>query len=376
MYCEKCTSPTWRPPSGLSHATGSRRRREVNLVLRAVHGAEVAIVVVGKAQVRRARNGLLGAIALTVTLGVVWPQIARADIASRGLEAYSRGDYKTALEKLRNIAERGHGPACAVVGRMYLDGSGVAKDATTAAHFFARGADKGDAMAMTYLADLYATGNGVPHDPAQALILWRKAAHLGESFAAHNLGIEYWRGIDVSQDRKLALRWLDVAIANLTKSEERLRSGFVKDRESLAVAMSPDEMDAAALLVSADAPTDGVVFRDRRWVEERATTLCQGSAFRASPLGMLERGEIRGASQLCPRGIFRTGGELSFVTVILVLVRSDGSAGDTVIETASGLSGFDMVLLRTVRAAKMEPRRVHDQAVDSWQVLKWTLHPD
>ena len=314
--------------------------------------------------------------ALAVTLGVIWPQIARADIASPGLEAYRRGDYKTALDKLRNIAERGHGPACAVVGRMYLDGNGVAKDATVAAHFFARGTDKADAMATTYLADLYATGNGVPHDPAQALVLWRKAAHLGESFAAHNLGIEYWRGIDVSQDRKLALRWLDVAIANLTKSEERLRSGFAKDRDSLVAGMSPDEMDAAALLVSPEGPTDGIVFRDRRWVEERATTLCQGSALQASGLGILERGEIRGASQLCPRGMFHTGGELSFATVMLVLVRADGSAGDTSIETASGVPEFDMVLLRTVRAAKMEPRRVHDQPVDSWQVLKWTLHPD
>jgi hypothetical protein len=37
---------------------------------------------------------------------------------------------------------------------------------------------------------------------------------------------------------------------------------------------------------------------------------------------------------------------------------------------------FDMVMLRTLHAAKMQPRRVHDQPVDSCQVLKWTLRPD
>ena len=52
------------------------------------------------------------------------PQSVRADFDA-GLAAYERGDYKTAVQEFRQLAEQGHAEAQNNLGVMYLTGQGV-----------------------------------------------------------------------------------------------------------------------------------------------------------------------------------------------------------------------------------------------------------
>ncbi len=259
--------------------------------------------------------------------------LCRADPTAAGMDAYRRGDYATALARLRWYAERGHGPASVVVGRMYLDGQGVAPNPATAARYFRFGADNADPLAANYLADLYASGRGVPRDPAEAVRLWRKAGHLGNAFAAHNLGIEYWHGEGVSKDKGLALAWLNAAVARLKDSEEAHRANFVGDRDALLADMTRDEIALAGQSSTPEGPTDLVVFSK----------------------GFRFLGDTKGAQ-----------GNV----VVLVLVGADGKVQDARLETPIGLDPLDTATLKSVRSATIAPKLVNGQPVTAWQCTK------
>jgi TonB family protein len=257
----------------------------------------------------------------------------RADPTAAGMDAYRHGDYAVALSRLRRYAELGHGPASVVVGRMYLDGQGVAANPATAARYFRFGADNADALAANYLAELYAAGKGVPRDPAEAVRLWRKAGHLGNAFAAHNLGIEYWHGDGVTKDKALALAWLNAGIARLKDSEESHRASFVGDRDALLADMTSDEITLAATRSTPEGPTD-------------MAALTKGFRF---------LGDIKGAE-----------GNL----VVLVLVGPDGKVQDARLETPIGLDSLDTAALKSVRSATFAPKLVNGQPVAAWQCAK------
>jgi hypothetical protein len=61
------------------------------------------------------------------------------------------------------------------LGRLYLGGRGVFKDAAKGQALLQKAADAGEPNAMVHLADLYARGNGKPRDPDQASRLYREA---------------------------------------------------------------------------------------------------------------------------------------------------------------------------------------------------------
>ncbi len=270
---------------------------------------------------------------------------AGASAVTAATEAYQRGDYATAFAALRPFADEGYDSACVILGRMYLDGTGVARDAGMAARYLKLASDRGSASASSALAELYSTGEGVPIDPAEAINLWRRAGHLGDPFAARRLGLELVRGVDVPQDKPLALLWLDAALEHLGTASEALRAGFVHDRDELKNALAPTELASAARLVSPEGPTPRAVIRDEAALVERAGTLY-------------------------PSELRRKGGQGS--VVVLLLVAADGHVGDVRLECSSGIPAFDAATLKLMRSASIEPGRVNGEAAAAWQVVKWT----
>ena len=260
-------------------------------------------------------------------------------------EAYQRGDYATAFAGLKPLADQGYNSACVIVGRMYLDANGVAKDAALAAKYFKLASDRGSASAANYLAELYANGEGVPIDPAEAIRLWRRAGHLGDPFAAHKLGLELQRGIDVPEDKLLALRWLDSSVEHLGSTNPGLRAEFVSDRDELAASLKPADIAAAAALVTPEGPTERVALRDEPALAERAKALY-------------------------PNELRRHGGQGSIV--VLLLVDADGHVSDARLECSSGFASFDAATLILMRGALAEPTRVKGVPVAAWQVAKWS----
>ena len=113
----------------------------------------------------------LYSLVLTIALLVGSMSVATAQDLDKGLEAAQSGDFQTALQEWRPLAEQG------------------------------------DAYAQYNLAELYKTGKGVPQDQDQASIWYRLSAEQGHPFAMYQLGVYLSRKGDYST----ASMWLTIA---------------------------------------------------------------------------------------------------------------------------------------------------------------------
>ena len=118
---------------------------------------------------------------LTVLL-VTLAQPAKGQDYDMGKAAYKRGDYPTALQHFRPLAEGGH------------------------------------AKAQSNLGFMYSEGHGVSQDYAKSISWLSKAALQNDAHAQHNLGIIHGNGLGVPQDHFLAYLWFTIASANGHKS--------------------------------------------------------------------------------------------------------------------------------------------------------------
>ncbi len=125
--------------------------------------------------------------------------------------AYQRGDYATALPIARSLAKQGVVGAQAMLGYMYRDGKGVAKDEKEAFKWFRIVAEQGFPDAQFMLGKMYREGRGVLQDYKEASKWFRLAAEQGDAMAQLNLGTMYQQAEGVSQDDKEAVKWYRLA---------------------------------------------------------------------------------------------------------------------------------------------------------------------
>src|SRR5687767_12520940 len=88
----------------------------------------------------------------------VLAQPAVAGPLEDGVAAYDRGDYATALQFLRPLAERGLAYAQFNLGVMYERGRGVPQDYAKAAKWFRLAAEQGEVIPQLNLAYMYLDG--------------------------------------------------------------------------------------------------------------------------------------------------------------------------------------------------------------------------
>ena len=135
--------------------------------------------------------------------GTATMQAAFADGLTRGIAAYSRGDYTRAVAALSAPAWRGNARAQGLLGFMYENGFGVPR-------------------AYSAAADLY-----------------QRAAVQGDPFAQSRLGLIYDKGHGVPQSAVLSYKWLDLAAAHAAKRE---RDFYLRLRDAVASKMSSDQI--------------------------------------------------------------------------------------------------------------------------------------
>ena len=123
-----------------------------------------------------------------------------------GLDAYSRGDYATALRNLRPLAEGGDADAQVTIGLMYKLGQGVPQDHAEAATWMHRAAGQGQSAAQGILGTMYVTGQGVPQDYVKAHAYFAVAGAQGQkdSFTARNGLEKLMSPEDIAEARRLA----------------------------------------------------------------------------------------------------------------------------------------------------------------------------
>jgi TPR repeat protein len=93
-----------------------------------------------------------------------------------GLEAYKSGDYATALQLWRPLAEAGSAEAQFNLGLIYANGRGVDTNNTAAAGWYERAARQGFVRAQYNLASLLEAGEDISPDPVLAYAWFKLAA--------------------------------------------------------------------------------------------------------------------------------------------------------------------------------------------------------
>jgi TPR repeat protein len=127
--------------------------------------------------------------------------------------AYKRGNYATALQLFRPLAEKGNASAQSALGFMYEYAQGVPQDYIAAEKWHRLAAEQGNALSQTRLGFIYQFGNGVPQNYAEAANWFRRAADQGRAVAQVVLGQMYYGGRGVPKDFIAAYMWLSLAAA-------------------------------------------------------------------------------------------------------------------------------------------------------------------
>ena len=152
----------------------------------------------------------------------------------KGLDAYGRGDYKTAYEIWLPLAKQGDRDAQYHLGVMYGNGQGVPQDKKKAVKWLLKSAEQknvgaqslirasyqkwhkqaaeqGDSYAQRFLGTSFYLGLGVTRDYAEAAKWYKKAAEQGDSGAQNILGAMYERGKGIPKDYIEAYKWFSIS---------------------------------------------------------------------------------------------------------------------------------------------------------------------
>ncbi len=152
-------------------------------------------------------------LALAVALLIALAVPAWADFQD-GVAAYNRGDYATALQEFKPLAEQGLAVAQNNLGIMYDNGRGVPQDYAEAVKWYRRAAEQGDADAQANLGNMYYSGLGVPQDYVQAH-MWLNLAASRSSPGKHRSQAATNRAVvaakmtpaQIAEAQRLAREW-------------------------------------------------------------------------------------------------------------------------------------------------------------------------
>ena len=151
---------------------------------------------------------LLVMIGTAISVMSIGQHVIAADFGN-GMKAYRSGDYATAIEEWRPLAEADHAAAQFNLGLMYYN------------------------------------GYGVPQDYAEALTWYRRAAEAGNAEAQYNLGRIYDRGAGVPQDYIVAYMWYNLAAAQSSRSDSQI---YIINRETAIKRMTKAQIAEGQLL--------------------------------------------------------------------------------------------------------------------------------
>ena len=176
---------------------------------------------------------------LLVSLPFAW-----AGDFKKGWNAYSSGDYETALAEWQPLAEAGDVEGSYGLGLMYGNGFGVDMNDELALKYYGVAANAGHADAQYNLAVMHQNGWGVPPSDEEANKWYRLAAEQGVTAAQMALGRYYSLDFLDSYDPVKAYKWFTLA-AKLGEYEAN------EKREFLAGRMKAEQVLEADALVSA-----------------------------------------------------------------------------------------------------------------------------
>jgi TPR repeat protein len=176
-------------------------------------GADSSANFVSAKKYSRMNPLLLGLIAITSSIAADY-QV--------GLDAYSQGDFDTAIVEWQAVVESPPGTVAPAIraetlyaiGMLYWLGQGVQQDSREAASWLRLAAGMNHVGAQTKLGFLYSVGQGVSKSDSEAHKWFMMAALQGDADAQYNLGVAYRDGLGVEPDPQESMKWFRQAAAN------------------------------------------------------------------------------------------------------------------------------------------------------------------
>jgi hypothetical protein len=174
-----------------------------------------------------------------------------------GQAAYDRGDFTTAHELWRPLAEQGLARAQNNLGVMYENGKGVRQDIDEALKWYRLAAEQGYAGAQNNLGLIYALGRAVPRDPLRA--------HMWLNLAASSLSGDVGKTVAESRD-VVASSMTPQQIAESTEMARKCREANYKqcersdDAAALALLTPPARQAGAPSALDLSSPPPGSTF--------------------------------------------------------------------------------------------------------------------
>jgi len=178
-----------------------------------------------------------------------------------GVEAYQKGEYKTAYREFRKAAFKGQADSQYNLAIMLYEGKGIARDKGEAIYWLLQSAEQGDVSAQYNLGVLYSTDKTLPDETPKmdhgvlyfevnprgksnmqkAFDWYKKAAEQGHESSQLNLGVMYNQGRGVKRDYVEAAHWYEKAAAQ-GNAKAQLNLGILYDQ---GLGMKKDIMKAA-----------------------------------------------------------------------------------------------------------------------------------
>jgi uncharacterized protein len=129
-----------------------------------------------------------------------------------GVEAYRKGNYKTALSELTPLADEGDAEAQYYLALCYDNGRGAPRDFKAAAKWYLKSAEKQYPASEYGLGMMYFEGRGVQQDINAAVKWFQRSAEQGYGDAQYFLGFLHYKGKGVPQSYPLAAAWFRKAV--------------------------------------------------------------------------------------------------------------------------------------------------------------------
>jgi TPR repeat protein len=160
---------------------------------------------------------------------------------AKGIAAYSKGDYPTAVSELEKAAAAGDAQAFFNLGVLHAEGKAGPRDMAKAVGYYRKGADGGSVLAAYNLAQAYRKGDGVTQNYADAARWYEFAAKHGDFRAGNELGLLYVEGKGVKADPVEGFAWIypsthatimdDSAMANAMQLASMMNSDQVQEAQ-------------------------------------------------------------------------------------------------------------------------------------------------
>jgi uncharacterized protein len=128
-----------------------------------------------------------------------------------GQAAHQKGDFTTAFQILRPLAEQGDARAQCALGLMYLLGQGVPQDYAQAVAWYRKAAEQGFADGQLFLGGVYENGLGVPQDYVRAHMWFNLAGASGnpDGVKARDFVAAKMTPAQIAEAQRLASEWAE-----------------------------------------------------------------------------------------------------------------------------------------------------------------------